>query len=70
MTILVDVAKELFSMFVADLRLTLATLALIALVGSLAYLFRLDGALCGAALLAGCILILIEATFREARRRK
>ena len=70
MKILADVAKELFSMFVADLRLTLSTLGLIALVGTLILWFKLDRPFCGAVLLAGCVLVLLEATSREAKRRK
>ena len=70
MKILADVVQELFSMFVADLRLTLSTLALIALVAALILWFRLGGAVCGVILLAGCVLVLLEATSREAKRRK
>ncbi|MFZ1991238.1 MAG: hypothetical protein WAW96_15875 [Alphaproteobacteria bacterium] len=70
MKILADVAQELFSMFVADLRLTLSTLGVIALVGALILWLKLGAALCGVILLAGCVLVLLEATAREARRRK
>jgi hypothetical protein len=70
MKILAEVAQELFSMFVADLRLTLSTLALIALVGALILWLKLAAFFCGAVLLAGCVFILIEATARQARRRK
>jgi len=70
MKILADVAQELFSMFVADLRLTLSTLALVALVGLLILWLKLGGALCGLILLLGCVLVLLEATAREAKRRK
>lgn len=70
MKILIEVAQELFSMFVADLRLTLSTLALITLVGALIFWLKLAAIFCGAVLLLGCVLILLEATSREARRRK
>lgn len=70
MKILAEVAQELFSMFVADLRLTLSTLALIALIGALVLWAKLASAVCGVLLLAGCVLVLLEATVREARRRK
>jgi len=70
MKILADVAQELFSMFVADLRLTLSTLGLIAVVGALLLWLKLAAALCGLILLAGCVLVLLEATSREAKRRK
>ena len=70
MKILIEVAQELFSMFVADLRLTLSTLALIALVGALILWLGSASLLCGVLLLGGCVLVLVEATWREARRRK
>lgn len=70
MKILAEVAQELFSMFVADLRLTLSIIALIALVAALTLWVKLGAGACGAILLVGCVLILIEATSREARRRK
>ncbi len=70
MKILVEVAQELFSMFVADLRLTLSVLALVAVVGALVVWLKLGVAISGAILLMGCVIILAEATLREARRRK
>ena len=70
MKILAEVAQELFSMFVADLRLTLSTLSLIAVIGALILWVKLAPAICGALLLGGCVLVLLEATAREARRRK
>jgi len=68
MSILLDVAKELLGMFLADARLTLATLVLVA---GIAGLLALQAAplLAGAVLLCGCLAILIEAVLREARRR-
>lgn len=70
MKILLEVARELFGMFVADLRLTLLILALIALVAALNLWLRPDPAVCGLVLLGGCVLILIEAILRAARGRK
>lgn len=68
MSILVDVAKELFGMFLADAKLTAATLVLVAIVAALlaGYVEPLVG---GAVLLLGCLALLIEATVREARHR-
>jgi len=68
MSILADVAKELLGMFLADARLTLATLLLVAVVAGLIGL-HLAPLLAGALLLAGCLAILVEAAFRETRRR-
>lgn len=70
MTILGDVFKELLKMFVADLRLTLAILGGVVLVGILMDrgVFGPIGG--GLALAAGCVLVLGEAVLREARRRR
>lgn len=68
MSILVDVAKELLGMFLADARLATATLLLVAIVAALlaGYVEPLLG---GAVLLLGCLARLVEATVREARHR-
>jgi hypothetical protein len=55
MTIFWDVLKELFKMFVADFRLTLATLSGVLIVGLL---------------LVVCLIVLFEAVLREARLRR
>ena len=66
MSLLREVLGELLSMFVADLRLTLAVLALIALTAVLA---GLAGAgVAGLALLAGSLAILVAAVLVAARR--
>lgn len=74
MTILLDVLKELWSMFVGDARLTIAILVLI---GAVALSIRwhlidpgFDPLLAGGALLFGCLAILVEATVRETRSRR
>jgi hypothetical protein len=56
-------------MFLADARLTLATLLLVAAVGGLIGAFRIEPLLGGAILLLGCLAILVAAAGREARRR-
>lgn len=70
MRIMVDVAKELLGMFLADARLTMATLVLVAIVASLVVAFRVEPLLGGGVLLLGCLAILVEAAVREARRRR
>jgi hypothetical protein len=70
MSIVIDVAKELFSMFLADARLTTATLVLVALVGLIVVAMRIEPLVGGALLVAGCLAIVAEAAAREARRRR
>lgn len=69
MSIIVDVAKELLGMFLADARLTAATLVLVAIVAGLVIALRIEPLLGGGVLLLGCLAILVEAALREARRR-
>ncbi len=69
MSIIIDVLKELLSMFVADARLSLAILLLVAVVAIIVSGFPGQPALGGGLLLFGCIAILIEAVRREARAR-
>lgn len=69
MNILRDVARELLGMFLADARLTTATLVLVAVVAGLVLAMRVEPLLGGSILLLGCLAILIEAAIREARRR-
>lgn len=69
MNIIADVAKELLGMFLADGRLTAATLVLVAIVAGLVIALRVEPLLGGCVLLLGCLAILVEAAFREARRR-
>jgi hypothetical protein len=70
MSIIGDVAKGLLGMFLADARLTLATLALVAIVAALIVGLRVDPMLGGGLLLLGSLLIVVEAAVREARRRR
>ena len=70
MNILLEVAKELLGMFLADARLTLATLGLVVAVALLLDLAGAAPLAGGAALLLGCVAILVEAVAREARRRR
>ena len=70
MTILGDVFKELFKMFVADLRLTLAILGGVELVAILINKGVLGPIGAGLALTAGCVLVLGETVLRETHRRK
>jgi hypothetical protein len=69
MNLIADVARELLGMFLADARLTLATLALVALVAALVVALGAAPLLGGGVLLLGCLAILVEAAVREARRR-
>ena len=69
MDIIKDVLAELFSMFVTDARLTLATLALVALAAVLILVFKIDPLIGGGVLLVGCFAIVIEATIRETKSR-
>jgi hypothetical protein len=68
MNIILDVAKELFGMFLADARLTTATLVLVAIVAVIVAM-RIEPLVGGALLLVGCLAILVEAAVRETRRR-
>jgi len=69
MSILKDVAAELFSMFVSDARLTAAILAVVLVTAALIDLAEAPSVVGGAFLLAGCIAILVLSVRREARRR-
>lgn len=70
MNILAEVFRELVGMFLAEARLSLATLALVGLVAVLSLAVHVAPLLAGAILLVGCFAILIEATVREVRRRR
>jgi hypothetical protein len=61
MSIIGDVFKELFAMFLADARLTFATLFLVAIVGGLVEGLHVEP------LLLGCLGILVGTASREAR---
>ena len=70
MTLLREIVSELVSMFLADARLSCAILVLVALVAGLISGLGMNTDLGGFALLAGCLLILIEAVRREARKAR
>ena len=70
MSIIGDVAKELLGMFLADVRLTSATLVLVAIVAALIFWLHTDPIVGGFLLLLGSLLIVVEASVREARRRR
>jgi hypothetical protein len=67
MTMLKKIAAELIGMFVGETRLTISVLAIVAVVGSLVDFIDLDPLLGGAALLFGCLVLLIESVCRSAR---
>ena len=69
MEIIKEVLVELFSMFVTDLRLTIATLALVAAVAVLVLVLHINALICGLVLLLGCFAIVMEAAIRETRSR-
>jgi Flp pilus assembly protein TadB len=70
MSIIFDVAKELLGMFLADARLTGATLILVAAVAALIVWLGADPMVGGFLLLIGSLLIVVEAAVREAKRRR
>jgi hypothetical protein len=69
MEIIKDVLAELFSMFVTDARLTLATIILVAVVAILILALHVNSLVGGLVLLLGCFAIVIEATIRETKVR-
>jgi hypothetical protein len=68
MNIIRDVLRELVSMFLADARLTLSTLILVAAVAGLVAVLRVGPLVGGGILIFGCLATLVEAASREARR--
>lgn len=70
MTLLRDIANELAGMFLADARLSGAILTLVLSAAGLVATFRAEPLIGGAVLLIGCNVILVEAAFREDRRRR
>ena len=67
MTMLKDLAGELIGMFVAEKRLAIAVLTIVAVTGSLVDFAGLDPLVGGAVLLLGCLTLLIESVCRAAR---
>ncbi|KPH04639.1 hypothetical protein CO657_31050 (plasmid) [Rhizobium acidisoli] len=71
MTVIADVFKEIFSMFVADVWLTLAVLVLVLSIAIGIYSTPSSmHLLLGFTMLAGCLLIIVAATVRNTRRMK
>lgn len=70
MSILKDVLMELFSMFVADARLTAAILAMVAVAALMIDGTNLPPLLGGLFLLIGCIVVLFLSIRREAIGRR
>jgi hypothetical protein len=69
MNIFGEVLKELIGMFVADAKLTSATLVLVAIVGTLVLALRVDSLVAGSVLLFGSLAILVAAAVSEATSR-
>ncbi|MFN3844279.1 MAG: hypothetical protein ACK4RZ_00475 [Paracoccaceae bacterium] len=69
MTILGDVVKELWSMFVGDARLTLALLALVGAAGALISSGIIGPAVTATLLVLGTVVVLIAAVVQVSRRR-
>jgi hypothetical protein len=69
MNILKDVLSELFSMFVADARLTVAILVIVVTTALMIGATNLSPLIGGLFLLLGCIAVLFFSVRREATRR-
>jgi hypothetical protein len=67
MTMLKELAGEMIGMFVAEKRLAIAVLSIVAVAGSLVDLAGLNPLVGGAVLLFGCLILLIESVCRAAR---
>lgn len=69
MTILSDVLRELFKMFVSDLRLTMSVLFGVFLLASAMYLTWIGPLVAGFVLLLFCLGVLGEAVIRETLKK-
>ncbi len=67
MSVIRDVLEELFSMFVGDARLTIGVLIVVALAAALAAFVQ--PWVGGAALLLGCLGLLLDSVLYAARRK-
>ena len=63
-----EIRSELRGMFLGDARLALATLAIVAIAGAMTASDAGEFA-AGGVLVFGCLAILVEAVYREARQR-
>jgi len=70
MRIIADVFRQLFKMFVADMRLTLAILAGVAVVAVLLGQGIVGPLVAGLLLIVICLAVLVEAVLRETRARR
>lgn len=70
MTILRDVLAELFGMFVGDARLTAAVIVVVGVVAAMIDLGDVPPLIGGCVLLVGCLVVLIGAVVRAARRQR
>ena len=70
MTIVIDVVKELFGMFVADAFLSTAVLAVVAVSAGLGEIADVDTLVCGLVLLLGCLFVVVESVRRAALRAR
>lgn len=69
MTMLKELAAELTGMFVGEKRLTISVLAVVAIAAALVDFIGVYPLLGGAALLLGCVILLVESVLRGARPR-
>jgi uncharacterized protein involved in exopolysaccharide biosynthesis len=68
-SMIVEVARELLGMFLADARLTTATVFLVGLVSIIVWAVPAEPLWAGAVLILGCLAILVGAVLREAMVR-
>ena len=69
MKIIQEVLAELFSMFWADARMTTSVLIIVATSATLLNYTSLDPLIVGSLILIGCLATVVEAAFRESRKR-
>jgi hypothetical protein len=70
MSIIIEVFEELLGMFIADIRLTIATLVLVAIVAGIVMAMPAYALWAGGLLLAGALAIVTVIVLREARIRR
>jgi hypothetical protein len=70
MSIIIEVFEELLGMFIADIRLTIATLVLVAIVAGIVTAAPEYALWAGGLLLAGALAIVTVIVLREARIRR
>jgi len=70
MSIFIQVLKDLVGMFMADARMTVAILILVAIVAALVRLTTFDPLMAGWVLLAGCIALLIISALSAASKAR